>query len=349
MNFIDTNVKPFTHKLRLPIAAGVMSLMLAMPTLSNASTNLDILEAGQYIPNLVQNRYTQQFVVQALTERTYFVANGTHNATFYVSDKGVMLIDPLSGGSGKSVIEAIKSVTDLPITALVYTHYHLDHLGDAQIFVDNAKKENIKLAIIAPQAVADQVARYGNQIPVPTKIVSTKKGYFIFDGLKVSVSSANDTHSIDNSMFLLEGEKVLHYADAIEPEDFIPYFRLVGALDIAPLEKNLNKIQKMDWEYLNAGHANVGSRKDIKKHLTLINDIRDAVNMAFSEEEFGKYYTPNADILVSVHKFHDGVAENALGKLKQKYGTHPRFNATMKSHVELMISNLSYYQMPHAG
>jgi len=323
--------------------------MFAIPTLSSASTNLNILEPGQYIPNLVQDRYTQPFVVQALTERTYFVANGTHNATFYVSDKGVMLIDPLSGGSGKSVIEAVKSVTDLPITALIYTHYHLDHLGDAQVFVDNANKENVRLSIIAPQAVADQVSRYGNQIPSPTNIISPEKGYFMFDGLKVSVFSANDSHSIDNSMFLLEGEKVLHYADGIEPEDFIPYFRLVGALDIAPLENNLNKIQEMDWEYLNAGHANVGSRKDIKMHLTLIKDIRDAVNMAFSEEEFGKYYTPNADILVSVHKFHDGVAENALGKLKQKYGTHPRFNATMKSHVELMISNLSYYQMPHTG
>ena len=50
------------------------------------------------------------------------------------------------------------------------------------------------------------------------------------------------------------------------------------------------------------------------------------------------------DILVSVHKFHDGVAENALAKLKAKYG---RFDAAMKSHVELMITNLSYYQMPH--
>lgn len=44
--------------------------------------------------------------------------------------------------------------------------------------------------------------------------------------------------------------------------------------------------------------------------------------MAFSEEPFGKYFTPNADIQVSVHKFHDGVVENALGKLKAKYGKH---------------------------
>lgn len=323
---------------------GLMSAAITLPTLSIASANAQILEPGEYIPNLVQNRYTQPYVVQALTENTYFVATGTHNATFYVSNKGVLVIDPLSNGGANAVIEAIKSVTDLPITGLVYSHYHLDHLSDAQIFVKNAEKENVSLEIIAPQSVAEQVTRYGNLVPIPTKVVSAEKGHFIFDGLKVTI---NDTYSIDNSMFLLEGEGVLHYPDAIEPEDFIPYFRLVGALDIAPLENNLNEVKKLDWQYLNAGHGNVGSRKDINKHLELINDIRNAVNMAFSEEQFGKYFTPNADILVSVHKFHDGVAQNALSKLKEKYGSHGRFDATMQSHVELMITNLSYYQMPH--
>ena len=336
-------------KVRMALITSLMSATLALPSLSNAAatTMVETIQPGQYIPNLIQNRYTQTYVLQALTQRTYFVATGTHNATFYVSDKGVMVIDPLSNGGAQSVIKAIKSVTDLPITALIYSHYHLDHLSDAQIFVDNAKKENVNLNIIAPEAVADQVTRYGNLVPVPTQVVSAEKNYFMFDELKVSITAANDTHSIDNSMFLLEGEGVLHYPDAIEPEDFIPYFRLVGALDIAPLENNLKKVKEMDWKYLNAGHGNIGSRKDIDKHLTLINDIRNSVNMAFSEEPFGKYFTPNADILVSVHKFHNGVAENALDKLKAKYGKHGRFDAAMKSHVELMITNLSYYQMPH--
>lgn len=338
----------FSKKIRLPILTSMISVALALPSLSIASAAVETLEPGHYIPNLVHNRYTQPYVLQALTDNTYFVATGTHNATFYVSDNGVLVIDPLSNGGASAVIKAIKSVTDLPVTAVVYSHYHLDHLSDAQIFVDNANKENVTLDIIAPEAVADQVTRYGNLVPVPTSIVSADKGYFMFGDLKVTVSSANDTHSIDNSMFMLEGEGVLHYPDAVEPEDFIPYFRLVGALDIAPLENNLVEVQKLDWKYLNAGHGNVGSRKDIKAHLELIKDIRNSVNMAFAEEPFGKYFTSNTDILLSVHKFHNGVAENALAKLKAKYGKHGRFEATMKSHVELMITNLSYYQMPHS-
>ena len=47
-------------------------------------------------------------------------------------------------------------------------------------------------------------------------------------------------------MLLLEGKGVRHYPDAIKPEDFIPYCRLVGALDIAPLENNYKKVKEMD-------------------------------------------------------------------------------------------------------
>ena len=117
-------------------------------------------------------------------------------------------------------------------------------------------------------------------------------------------------------MFLLEGKGVQHYPDAIKPENFIPYFRLVGALDIAPLENNYKKVKEMDWKYLNTGLENIGSRKNIDKYLTLINDIRNSLNMAFSEEPFDKNFTLNADILVSVHKFHHDVAENGLAKLR---------------------------------
>ena len=38
--------------------------------------------------------------------------------------------------------------------------------------------------------------------------------------------------------------------------------------------------------------------------------------MVFSEESFDKNFTLNADILVSVHKFHHDEAENGFAKLR---------------------------------
>jgi len=325
------------------LAAITAISLLTLSMGSQAASSTKVLKPGNYVEGLSYQRYTQPYVVQRLTDRTYMVSVTTHNATFYVSDKGVMVFDPLSGEQGRAVLDAIGTVTDLPVTALVYSHYHLDHLSAAQTFVDAANKKGTKLRIIASAAVAQQVENYGNVIPAPTDIIKENPGSFTFDGLTVETELSHDTHSLDNTMFLLKEEKVLHYVDGIEPEDFLPYFRLVGVLDIAPLEKALNHAKTLDWKFLNAGHSNIGYRADIDKHLELINDIRNATGASMGVVKFEQFINPKADVLVWVKDFHDAVADMALEKLRVKYGKLARFDAVMRSHVELMISNLSYY------
>jgi len=342
MQNIKSTLKPLFRATSLAAIATIT--LSGMPMVSNAAPSSDVLQPGNYVAGLSYKRFTQPYVLQQLTERTYMVSVSTHNATFYVSDKGVIVFDPLSNDYGQGVIDAISSVTKLPITALVYSHYHLDHLGDAPLFVDAAKKKGVKLRIIASAAVAKQVEAYGNVIPAPTDIIEGDIGSFTFDGLNVRTELAKDTHSIDNTMFLLKEEKVLHYLDTIEPEDLLPYFRLVGVLDIAPLEKALQRAKALDWTYLNAGHSNIGYRKDIDKHLELISDIRNATGAAMGETTFDQFINPKADVLVWVDNFHKAVADKAIDRLRLKYSEHPRFDAVMQSHVEVMISNLSYYQ-----
>lgn len=107
--------------------------LLGAPTLAQAATSSK-LEPGQYVENLGMRRYSEPFVLQQLTDRTYMVFVSTHSATVYVGDQGVLVFDPLSNGYGQGVLDAINSITDLPVTGLVYSHYHLDHLSDAQLF-----------------------------------------------------------------------------------------------------------------------------------------------------------------------------------------------------------------------
>ena len=92
-----------------------------------------MLTSATYVPDLVPRRYTEPYVLQRLTERTYWVAVASHNSLFYVAKEGVIVFDPLSEGWSQAVLQAIASVTDLPVAALVYSHFHLDHIGDAQV------------------------------------------------------------------------------------------------------------------------------------------------------------------------------------------------------------------------
>ncbi len=215
--------------------------LLGAPTLAQAATSSK-LEPGQYVENLGMRRYSEPFVLQQLTDRTYMVFVSTHSATVYVGDQGVLVFDSLSNGYGQGVLDAINSITDLPVTGLVYSHHHLDHLSDAQLFVDAATVKGTELRIISSAAVASQVESYGTVIPAPTDVVASDPGSFTFEDLTVYFEGTKDTHSIDNPLFLLEQERVLHYL----PEDFLPYFRLVGLLDIAPMEETLRYVKTLE-------------------------------------------------------------------------------------------------------
>lgn len=63
-----------------------------------------------------------------VTDKLYMISGLGGNATFLVTDEGVLLIDAGTVPThGVKIKKHIKSVTDQPIKYLIYTHYHRDH------------------------------------------------------------------------------------------------------------------------------------------------------------------------------------------------------------------------------
>src|SRR5437867_3462825 len=81
------------------------------------------LNPGDRIENLYPEQLAQPYLLQRLTNNTYWASVHGYAALFYVGKEGVLVLDPLGPGAGEGLLAAIKSVTDLPITALVYSHY----------------------------------------------------------------------------------------------------------------------------------------------------------------------------------------------------------------------------------
>jgi hypothetical protein len=68
------------------------------------------------------------------TPNIYWVTDGNYQAMFIVMPSGVTVVDapePLPFFPPLPVIEAVRSVTSLPITRLIYSHAHTDHIGGA--------------------------------------------------------------------------------------------------------------------------------------------------------------------------------------------------------------------------
>ena len=105
-----------------------------------------IIEPNKKIGDLFHRNMIGAFVLQRLSERAYWVQSFNYETVFYVGNQGVLIFDALEGVYD-NIMQAVRSVTDKPITAVIYPHYHADHIGDIEKYLTEAKNNGIDLHI----------------------------------------------------------------------------------------------------------------------------------------------------------------------------------------------------------
>ena len=294
------------------------------------------LAPGQSISEYYyQNRFRQPYILQRLTERTYWVTVDRFAATFHVGKQGVMVIDSLQGGRGQQVLNAIASVTDLPLAALVYSHSHLDHIGDAPLLVEAMRKAGGKPRIIANDLATQQLQRFPGQVPEPTEVVATPYAEFEFEGMKVQVHTpAAYTHSPDNSLFYLPSERLVHFPDAVIPGN-LPFMFFNTGLDVSSLLEGIDLMLSLDWDFYNGGYGYIGSRQDVQMHRDYTQDVIDTTLRLLAEQDF----TPEADAhpVTNMISAADLLAAEVKAALAPRYSKHQEFDTVIRSHVIWVI------------
>ena len=318
------------------VVALFISFLFAFPL-----SAYDRLTPGEYIPSLFEQRYSQPFVVQRLTENSYVAMVSAHNATFYVGKKGVLLIDTTLADTASGLVAAIHSVTSLPVTAVIYSHYHMDHVGGSNVIQSEFTVNGNNINFVATRAVAEHIERYGNKIPSPNIIIESSGGDFEFEGVKVKlhVPRSGGGHSPDNTIIYLPEERLLHYVDLLQPELLFPFFDL-GISDILAAEESLVTILDMDWDYVNGGHGNVGSKKDVKELQGYLADLKAAVGNALESLSFAAHITqgPGDGVYTWIKNFDDALATQVKQALSDKYGHIRNYDAVVGSHAVALKS-----------
>jgi glyoxylase-like metal-dependent hydrolase (beta-lactamase superfamily II) len=302
------------------------------------------LKPGEKIKNLFEMNMKNPFVLQRLTDRTYFVQVENYGATFYVGDKGVLLFDPL-GGHGQAILAAIKEVTLLPVTAMVYSHNHADHIGDGKVIADAAKKAGVKLRIIATKKTASKMEFTKAPFPKPTETISWPMGHFVFEKLTVKIYGfERAAHTDDSSAWLLTNEKVLHLPDLVNP-DQPPFRRFSEAENFLYFEHNMEEMGKLDWTFLNGGHGNVGSKEDLEFYSTFIADLKAEVGKAMADTPFGSGVDVskinNHTVLVAT--WTQTISKKTTDALRSKYGKLYGFEDSTPSNAEMVALNMMFY------
>ncbi|HCQ2444447.1 TPA: MBL fold metallo-hydrolase [Escherichia coli] len=287
---------------------------------------------------------SQPYILQKIGERTYYVQRYFYSTTFYVGDKGVLLFDAPEG-RGKYLLQAIRDVTPLPVTALVYSHYHVDHIGDSPFWNDEAKKEGVNLRIIASKATAEKMQFMNSRLPVATQVLSKKDDQFKFEKQTIELHRfVKAGHTDDHSVWLLKQEKVAHSPDLLNP-DQLPMMGFAVSDTLVYHDSNLRQVEMLDWKYFIGGHGNIGSHDDFKFQRQFLNDFRDTTIKVRKEESFGKFMNKTANNHADFARAQrEAIIKKVTEVLRPKYGHMYGYDASMPANIEMAIRLVgSYY------
>ncbi|EOT1521257.1 MBL fold metallo-hydrolase [Escherichia coli] len=303
-----------------------------------------IISPSDKLNNLFERNMSQPYILQKIGERTYYFQRYFYSTTFYVGDKGVLLFDAPEG-RGKYLLQAIRDVTPLPVTALVYSHYHVDHIGDSPFWNDEAKKEGVNLRIIASKATAEKMQFMNSRLPVATQVLSKKDDQFKFEKQTIELHRfVKAGHTDDHSVWLLKQEKVAHSPDLLNP-DQLPMMGFAVSDTLVYHDSNLRQVEMLDWKYFIGGHGNIGSHDDFKFQRQFLNDLRDTTIKVRKEESFGKFMNKTANNHADFARAQrEAIIKKVTEVLRPKYGHMYGYDASMPANIEMAIRLVgSYY------
>jgi glyoxylase-like metal-dependent hydrolase (beta-lactamase superfamily II) len=206
------------------------------------------------------------FRVEEIRDGLYWVTDGAYNTMFLVSTEGVIAVDPLPT-LGPRYLRAIADVTDKPVTHVVYSHEHTDHIGAASLFPKTA-------TIVAHKETARLLAaRNDPRRPLPT--VTFDDRYTLTVGSQtLELEYRGNNHEPGNIFIYAPKQKVLMIVDVVYP-GYMPYKNLGLTEDVQGYIRAHADILSYDFTTLVAGHVTrLGTRDDVKTASAFLVDVQ---------------------------------------------------------------------------
>ena len=262
------------------------------------------------------------FKVQNLGRGLYIVHDGSYQMMFLTTGKGVIVVDA-PPTTGQNILTAISSVTSEPITHVIYSHAHKDHIGAAHLYPDNA-------TIIAHEDTLAQLAKFNDpDRPIPTKVFKDKLTLTL-GNQKLQLDYRGLNHSPGNIYIYAPEQQVLMLVDVIFP-GWSPFKDLAAAESIEGFIEAHDIVLDYHFKHIVGGHlTRTGDRDDVIAQKQYIQEIWDAAkvanntmdfNLAFSEATKRKgAENPYAFIDILFNNIAEDCAKTIEDKWKEKLG-----------------------------
>ncbi|MFJ3306853.1 MBL fold metallo-hydrolase [Streptomyces sp. NPDC086549] len=214
------------------------------------------------------------YAIKDLGGGAYFVTQGMINTMFVVTKNGVVLVDA-SPFLGDKLLAAIEEVTPKPVTHLIYSHAHADHIGAAHLVNRNGLK------IIAHEITGDFIKESkDDRRPLPTETFKGRHKEIDIDGVRFALDYTGDWHQAGNLFIHLPEQKLMGAMDSFTPKS-APFFRLYFSAHVPAYFDAMDQLLEYDFDTIVTGHmALPGTPEDVATNREFIHDLRTSASEA---------------------------------------------------------------------
>ena len=238
-----------------------------------------------------------------------------------ISGEAVLITDPQNDDRGKKLASVIASLTDKPVTDIVLTHEHYDHVGGTGLFPE---------ATIYAQVNVLPIFALSDLISVPMVDETFTEFLSIPVGEKtVELHYLGPGDGEATTITYLPAEKIVVTADMYE-DKLLTHKNWVDDKNFTGVRHILNTISEWDLVHAVNAHSPSTDPQVLRDNAQYYNDLYDAtyaaINQAIAEQGFFAVF---------------GLVDTLPGTLKlEQYASWENYDSSLPSHVERMLLSI---------
>jgi glyoxylase-like metal-dependent hydrolase (beta-lactamase superfamily II) len=260
------------------IAVGALSLVVAAQ------------QGGQQAPRVVE--------VEKFKDNLFILKGGGGNTAVFVTANGVVVVDAKNPGWGQPILDKIKTLTEKPITTLINTHTHGDHVSGNVEFpttVDIVTHENTKTNMenmVAPSGfptATTNIFKENNGRGMPKRTFKDRMS--IGDGNdRIDLYYFGRAHTNGDAWVIFPSLRLMHAGDAFSGKNVPLLDANNGGSGVAygeTLQKVHDGVKNVDT--IITGHSTQMTWADLREYAEFnrefVNDVRTARKAGKSVDE----------------------------------------------------------------
>jgi len=263
------------QRMPTPVAPVTEESMMEEEAMKDQTISSSVLKYIQE-PQTIDHE-TGYFVVE-IADGLYWLNDFAYQVMFLTTGEGVIVVDA-PPSMGENILNAIAEVTDEPVTHVIYSHIHKDHIGAANVFPDT-------VTIIAHKDTATHLAMKNDPgRPVPT--ITFDDTYTLSVGDQIlELSYVGAFHSKGDILIYAPQQKVLMAVDIFHPSH-APFKNFAITTDINNYILVHDKMLEYDFDAIISGHQQIlGTSDDVKTNKEFTLDVLNNTIQGFQTWDF---------------------------------------------------------------